>query len=244
TTHKRGGTSPHWDQSLAFPIDPVNPPQFLNIVCLDKDTLTADDFIGQAAVSLPAALGSTGAFDGWIQLGRGKLHGKPAGEVHLQIRYEASHSVAKEKEYHASSYRSSSCSSISESEGYDFGSARDEGQRHPPIPTAAEHTGSDTSRGKSCKVGGAIVGIGAGAVALAGAAMDKWGEHKMKKTEKKAKKKQKHGFLGGFKSGFKEECGNSAGEALAPDSEEVVAAVTEGVVGGIVESVLGGLFGG
>ncbi|KAF4676703.1 hypothetical protein FOL47_005420 [Perkinsus chesapeaki] len=83
-TKKSAGQYPKWDQLFSFR---YNNESTLRFVVYDKDTMSSDDFVGEATVSLPAIAAKGGDWMGDLQLYRKK--NKPAGALNVRVQMSA-----------------------------------------------------------------------------------------------------------------------------------------------------------
>ncbi|RIA90261.1 C2 domain-containing protein [Glomus cerebriforme] len=84
TTTKSGDLNPTYNEQFTFNIDGQ---KSLDIEVWDKDTVTRDDLIGKADVSLSHAF-SKGYEDIWVKVKQHTI-GRSKGEVHLILEFAA-----------------------------------------------------------------------------------------------------------------------------------------------------------
>ncbi|GBB94769.1 hypothetical protein RclHR1_02410015 [Rhizophagus clarus] len=84
TTTKSGDLNPTYNETFTFRTDGDS---HLKIECWDKDTITSDDIIGKAEVSLSHVI-SKGSDECWVKLKSGKLGIRSKGEVLLRMSFE------------------------------------------------------------------------------------------------------------------------------------------------------------
>lgn len=86
TPHRNGGKNPRWEETLTFN---YNNEEFINFQVLDKDTLTADDYIGSGDFPVRhIASSAERAYSGTVPLTWGK--GKKGGFLNVTIRFYGS----------------------------------------------------------------------------------------------------------------------------------------------------------
>ncbi len=57
------GTNPFWQESLAFAIE--IPESELQVLILDRDTMSGDDFVGQTKFNVATLIDAGGVVDTW-----------------------------------------------------------------------------------------------------------------------------------------------------------------------------------
>jgi len=85
TSTKKGDLNPTYNETFTFNIDGQKE---FKIEVWDKDTITKDDLIGVATVSLSHAF-SKGYEDTWVKVKRHSVIGRSKGEVHLILEFAA-----------------------------------------------------------------------------------------------------------------------------------------------------------